>query len=51
MALRKFLPLAALLAGGCAVGPDYESVEPDLPEVFTHAEGLGDADSTPIKGG
>ncbi len=44
----KFASL--LLLAGCAVGPDYEPVEPELPEAFTHAAGLGDPDATPIKG-
>ncbi len=46
----KLNVLAFLLLAGCAVGPDYEPVEPELPETFTHAEGLGDPDSVPIKG-
>jgi multidrug efflux system outer membrane protein len=45
------LPIAAsLLVAGCAVGPDYEPVEAELPETFTHAAGLGDPEGTPIKG-
>ncbi|MEE4161783.1 MAG: TolC family protein [Woeseiaceae bacterium] len=50
MAGRSFLVLVAMVAGGCAVGPDYERIEPALPETFTEAEGLGDPDSTPIEG-
>ena len=52
MRLRKLLAgtaIASVLAG-CAVGPDYEPVEADVPEEFVHAKDLGDPDATPIEG-
>ncbi len=39
-----------LLLSGCAVGPDYETVETDIPETFSQADALGDPDGQRIEG-
>ncbi len=46
------LTLAVLASGlaACAVGPDYEPVEPELPDDFVQANALGDPDGTPVQG-
>ncbi len=40
----------ALALSACAVGPDYEPAEAELPDEFVHAKDLGDPDATPIQG-
>ena len=44
------LALLALLAGGCAVGPDYAPAEAELPAEFAQADGIDSADGVPPAG-
>ncbi len=42
--------LATLGLAACAAGPDYEAVEPELPDEFVQVDALGDPNGTPVQG-